>query len=123
MIRKSMPSGLTRRVETGFPSRQTRNAFARRSCSNKELEHDVGSTLSHHALVPRIAARSRIFLVALQKLDRNALRATDEADPHPGPDCRRLLGELDALGLDLGGNRVEVLHRHPQLIDASMWLR
>src|SRR6516225_5418282 len=52
MIRKSMPSGLTRWVETGFPSRQTRNAFARRSCSNKELEHDVGSTSSHHALGP-----------------------------------------------------------------------
>jgi hypothetical protein len=25
-------------AEPGFPSRQTRNAFARRSCSNKELE-------------------------------------------------------------------------------------
>jgi len=25
------------KVETGFPSRQTRNAFARRSCSNKGM--------------------------------------------------------------------------------------
>ncbi len=29
--------GLDPRVEAGFPSRQTRNAFARRSCSNKEM--------------------------------------------------------------------------------------
>src|SRR6516164_8900632 len=44
------------KVETGFPSRQTRNAFARRSCSNKELEHDgeitsCSSDVANHAKV------------------------------------------------------------------------
>jgi hypothetical protein len=34
MIRKSMPSGLTRWVDTGFP---------KRSCSTKDLERDVDS--------------------------------------------------------------------------------
>src|SRR5437588_13104581 len=50
MIRKSMPSATTRWVRTGFPSRQTRNAFARRSCSNKKIERDDASKKSHHAL-------------------------------------------------------------------------
>src|SRR5437879_11277821 len=50
MIRKSMPSATTRWVRTGFPSRQTRNAFARRSCSNKKIERDDDSKKSHHAL-------------------------------------------------------------------------
>src|SRR5215831_18036049 len=50
------------KVETGFPSRQTRNAFARRSCSNKELEHDGDSTSSHHALgVPWSCKHLRAF--------------------------------------------------------------
>jgi hypothetical protein len=33
-----------------FPSRQTRNAFARRSCSNKKIERDDDSKKSHPAL-------------------------------------------------------------------------
>src|SRR6202035_932270 len=54
-----------------------------------------------------------VFLVALQKLDRDALRPADEADAHPRPDRGRLPGELDAFGLDLGGHRIDVLHRQP----------
>src|ERR1700737_5070869 len=38
------------KVGTGFPSRQTRNAFARRSCSNKKIERDDDSKKSHPAL-------------------------------------------------------------------------
>src|SRR6202171_5601831 len=38
------------KVGTGFPSRQTRNAFARRSCSNKKIERDDDSKKSHRAL-------------------------------------------------------------------------
>jgi len=34
MIRKSMASGDDPMVNTGLASRQTQNAFARRSCSN-----------------------------------------------------------------------------------------
>src|SRR5579863_10316020 len=51
MIRKKPAPHLDRGVETGFPSRQTPKAFARRSCSNKELKRDDDSTKSHRALV------------------------------------------------------------------------
>src|SRR5205809_7486530 len=50
MIRKSMPSGDEPMGGSGFPSRQTRNTFARRSCSNKKIERDDDSKKSHHAL-------------------------------------------------------------------------
>src|SRR5205809_7080986 len=50
MIRKSMPSGDEPMGGSGFPSRKTRNAFARRSCSNKKIERDDDSKKSHHAL-------------------------------------------------------------------------
>src|SRR6185437_4031962 len=59
---------------------------------------------------------SHVFLVALEQFDRNALRPADEADAYPRPDRGRLLGELDALGLDLGGYRVDVLHCQPEMI-------
>src|SRR6202795_72718 len=58
-----------------------------------------------------------VFLVALEKLDRDALRPADEADAHPRPDRRRLPGELDAFGPDLGGHRIDVLHRQPEMIE------
>src|ERR1700734_4153187 len=45
MIRKSMPPGLTRWVDNGFP---------KRSCATKHLERDVDPTLNHRALaVPK----------------------------------------------------------------------
>src|SRR6202171_2486824 len=50
------------KVGTGFPSRQTRNAFARRSCSNKKLERDDDSKKSHPA--PSQAAKSHFGFVA-----------------------------------------------------------
>src|SRR5713226_10475052 len=49
MIRKSMPSGLTRGWVPVFP-RDKREAFARRSCSNKKIERDDDSKKSHPAL-------------------------------------------------------------------------
>src|SRR6266403_3688526 len=58
-----------------------------------------------------------IFLVALEQLDRDALRPADETDADARPNGRRLLGELDALGLDLGGHRVDVFYRQPELIE------
>src|SRR5258706_12779873 len=42
------------KVDTGFPSRQTRNAFARRSCSSIKIERDDDSKKSHRALGPLI---------------------------------------------------------------------
>src|SRR6266478_7361497 len=58
MIRKKPAPHLDRGVGTGFPSRQTRNAFARRSCSNKKIERDDDSNKSHHALAPPTSAAS-----------------------------------------------------------------
>src|SRR5438094_9507621 len=58
-----------------------------------------------------------IFLGALEQLDRNALRPTDEADAHAGPDGGRLLRELDALGPDLGGDRVDVFHGQAEMVE------
>ena len=45
---------------TGFPSRQTPRAFARRSCSNKKIERDDDSKKSHHALKEPDSAASLI---------------------------------------------------------------
>src|SRR5215204_1828098 len=39
----SATQSMIRKVGTGFPSRQTRNAFARRSCSNKKTDWDDDS--------------------------------------------------------------------------------
>jgi hypothetical protein len=49
MIRKSMPSDLIRGWVPVFP-RDKREAFARRSCSNKKIERDDDSKQSHPAL-------------------------------------------------------------------------
>src|SRR6266403_3149625 len=63
MIRKSMPSGYDPMGGNGFPSGQTRNAFARRSCSNKKIERDDDSKKSHRALVkPSLMAQAHHFL-------------------------------------------------------------
>ena len=47
---------------TGFPSRQTRNAFARRSCSNKKTDWDDNSKKRHPNLgeVNRTGAPARL---------------------------------------------------------------
>ena len=47
-----------------------------------------------------------------------ALRPTDEADAHAEPDGGWLTRELDALGLDLGGDRVDVIHRQSEVVEA-----
>src|SRR6266478_2604100 len=58
-----------------------------------------------------------IFLVALEQLDRDALRAADEADADSRPNGCRLLRELHTLGLDLGGHRINVFYRQPEMIE------
>src|SRR5258708_17310389 len=63
MIRKSMPSDLIRWWVPVFP-RDKREAFARRSCSNKKIERDDDSKKSHPTLggivgvIPPIMART-----------------------------------------------------------------
>src|ERR1700716_2865597 len=52
MIRKSMPSDLIRGWVPVFP-RDKREAFARRSCSNKKIERDDDSKKNHPALAAR----------------------------------------------------------------------
>src|ERR1700730_2183581 len=52
MIRKSMPSGLTRGWVPVFP-RDKREVFARGSCSNKKIERDDDSKKSRPALSAR----------------------------------------------------------------------
>src|SRR5262245_53657381 len=73
---------------------------------------------SFASLVNRSASTGRNFTakrsagqtshrLALQQLDRNSLRATDEAHAHARTHRGRLLGELDALALELGRDRVD----------------
>jgi hypothetical protein len=54
MIRRKPAPHLDSGVGTGFPRDKRENAFARRSCSNKEIERDDDSKKSHHAPVSRI---------------------------------------------------------------------
>src|ERR1700744_2095285 len=59
-----------------------------------------------------------VLLFALEQFDRDPLRSADEADADARADSGGLLGELDALGLDLGGDRVDVLYGEPEMIEA-----
>src|ERR1700716_3275026 len=97
MIRKSMPSDLIRGWVPVFP-RDKREAFARRSCSNKKIERDEDSKKSHSALVTiryaieysaaRLEWRARI-------IHRHI--AVPSADKHARPDDhRRFVADDDA---------------------------
>src|SRR5581483_162537 len=61
--------------------------------------------------------RSGVFFVALEQFDRDALRPADEADAHPRADSGRLARELDTLGPDFGGDRVDVLHGQAEMVE------
>src|SRR5437660_3691003 len=56
--------------------------------------------------------------LAVEKLDRHAFGAADEGDPHPRPYRGRLLGELSALGLELGHDRIDAADRQPEMVEA-----
>src|SRR6266850_6822339 len=71
MIRKSMPSDLIRGWVPVFP-RDKREAFARRSCSNKKIERDDDSKKSHPAL-----GSLEVLLRRDQESDRLAGEAPD----------------------------------------------
>src|SRR5215467_3712188 len=55
---------------------------------------------------------------ALQQFDRDPLRAADEAHPHARAHRGRLLGELDALAFEFGGDRVDAGNRQPEMVEA-----
>src|ERR1700692_1830281 len=56
----------------------------------------------------------------VEQLDRHALRGADEADAHARPNRRRLAGELDALGLEIGGDRIDAAHGKPEMIETAV---
>src|SRR5664280_1000554 len=60
---------------------------------------------------------SGVFRIAIQQLDRNALRPAQEADLDARPRRRRLLGELDALLLEVGGNGVDAGNRQAEMVE------
>src|SRR5262249_42752160 len=56
--------------------------------------------------------------LALEQLDRNALRRAQEGDPHARPHRGGFLGELDALAFELGNDGVDATDREPEVIKA-----
>src|SRR5262249_34347060 len=55
---------------------------------------------------------------ALQQLDRNPLRAAEEAHAHARPHRGRLLRELDAFLPELGGDHIDPGNRQPKMVEA-----
>src|SRR5258705_2046511 len=78
-----------------FP-RDKREAFARRSCSNKKIERDDDSKKSHHALDPvtRPSSAHPSFALSTSARDGPACPSSDGGDrrccPLPPPARRRL---------------------------------
>src|SRR5579862_2579526 len=62
----------------------------------------------------------KVLDVAIEQLDRHAFGPADEADARAGPHRGRLAGELDALGLQIGGDGVDAAHRKPEMIEAAI---
>src|SRR3979411_2437549 len=91
MIRKSMPSDLIRGWVPVFP-RDKREAFARRSCSNKKIERDDDSKKSHPALERLVVGR----IVVGRKFDRVVLLAGVELHDFPGNPGKYCRNRIDA---------------------------
>src|SRR5262249_51179745 len=60
------------------------------------------------------------LVIAIEQLDRNPLRSADEADAQARPHGGGLLGELTALGLELGGNRVDAVHPQTEMLEPAI---
>src|SRR5215831_7095559 len=60
----------------------------------------------------------RVFRVGVEKLDRDALRRAQEGDARTRPHGSRLAGELDALGLELGDDRVDAADDEAEMVEA-----
>src|SRR5947209_3871180 len=82
-----------------------------------DLKRDDAGSKGAHLDNRRAVLFLCIFLVALEQLDRDVLRPSDEADTDARPNGRRLLCELHTLGLDLGGHRIDVFYRQPEMIE------
>src|SRR5882724_4158100 len=100
------------KVDTGFPSRQTRNAFARRSCSNKKVD---GLLIPRIEIVARGGRRGHAF----------GTRAMGPAPP-PRKTIAAAALELARIAIDL---RLRPGDERRQAIDADivgddrLWLR
>src|SRR6185437_12177903 len=60
---------------------------------------------------------SGVFRVAIQQLDRNALRPAEETYLDTRPRRIRLPGELDTLLLEIGGDDIDIADREPEMIE------
>src|SRR6185437_9104041 len=72
---------------------------------------------SHTKVLPAAARGSRVFRIAVQQLDRDALRPAQKANLDAWPWRMRLLGELDALLLEIGGDGVDACHRQAEMVE------
>jgi hypothetical protein len=52
--------------------------------------------------------------LALEQFDRNAFRRAQEGNAHARPHRRRPAGELDALRLEFGNERIDAVDREPE---------
>src|SRR5438067_3915332 len=64
--------------------------------------------------------QSRSGGVAVQQLDVDVLRAAQKGNPNPGPDRRRLPGELGALLLQLGDNVVNAADPQSDMLEPEI---
>src|ERR1700704_4853298 len=69
-----------------------------------------------HVLLAIHTTRSR--RVAVEQLNRDAFGCAQEGDARARPHRGGLAGELDALGLELGHDRVDAAHREAEMIEA-----
>src|SRR5262249_41037986 len=69
---------------------------------------------------------SRIFRIAVEQFDGNALGSTQEADLDAGPRRMWLLRELDALLLEIGRDRIDARNRKAEMVETLIrrnWCR
>src|SRR5438445_2871488 len=64
--------------------------------------------------------QSRSGGVAVQQLDVDVLRTAQKGNPNPGPDRRRLPGELGALLLQLGDNVVNAADPQSDMLEPEI---
>src|SRR6516164_5460495 len=68
----------------------------------------------------RSACHCEPIRIAVEKLDRNALRSPQETDANTGANGRRLACEFDALSFELGGDRIDAAYRKTEMIQAPI---
>src|SRR4029079_2185848 len=94
----------------------------RGSRRHNERQGDEAAKSNDFHVVPRGVARpcaaSGIFRIAVEQLDRDALRPAQKADLYPGPGRMRLLGELDTLLPEIGRDCIDARNRKTEMVEA-----